>query len=91
MLLYTPESVYEMDHAALAVDGFSEPELMQRAGERVWREIDARWSGLHRITVFAGAGNNGGDAFVARVISAIYGNKVVACVRPGRDKALAVS
>lgn len=64
MLIYTPESVYKLDHAAVAADGFSEPELMQRAGERVWREIDARWPGLHRITVFAGAGNNGGDAFV---------------------------
>ena len=64
MLIYTPESVYKLDHAAVAADGFSEHELMQRAGERVWREIDARWPGLRRITVFAGAGNNGGDAFV---------------------------
>ena len=64
MLIYTPESVYKLDHAAVATDGFSEPELMQRAGERVWREIDARWPGLRHITVFAGAGNNGGDAFV---------------------------
>lgn len=64
MLLYTPEAVYQLDHAAVAVDGFSETELMQRAGECVWRAIDARWPQLKRITVFAGSGNNGGDAFV---------------------------
>lgn len=64
MLAYTPESVYALDRAAVEVDGFSEPELMQRAGERLWREIDRRWPDLARITVFAGSGNNGGDAFV---------------------------
>ena len=64
MLLYRPESVYQLDHAAVSLDGFSEPELMQRAGESVWRAIDARWPRLSRITVFAGSGNNGGDAFV---------------------------
>ena len=76
MLLYTPESVYELDHAAVATDGFSEPELMQRAGERVWREIDARWPGLGRITVFAGAGNNGGDAFVVALRAQAQGVEV---------------
>jgi NAD(P)H-hydrate epimerase len=64
MLLYTPETVYQLDRAAVAVDGYTEIELMQRAGERVWREMTQRWPGLSRITVFAGSGNNGGDAFV---------------------------
>ena len=76
MLIYTPESVYKLDHAAVATDGFSEPELMQRAGERVWREIDARWPGLSRITVFAGAGNNGGDAFVVALQARAQGVEV---------------
>ena len=64
MLLYTPETVYQLDHAAVSQDGFSEIELMQRAGAQVWRCIDARWPQLTGITVFAGSGNNGGDAFV---------------------------
>ena len=91
MLLYTPESVYEMDHAALAVDGFSEPELMQRAGERVWREIDARWSGLHRITVFAGAGNNGGDAFVVALRAQAQGVEVQLLVQGDLSRQSATS
>ncbi len=64
MQLYVPESVYRLDQAAVAVDGLSEIELMQRAGRRVWQALCARWPGIGRISVFAGSGNNGGDAFV---------------------------
>jgi len=64
MQLYVPESVYRLDQAAVAVDGLSEIELMRRAGGRVWQVLGERWPGVERITVFAGSGNNGGDAFV---------------------------
>jgi len=40
------------------VDGLSEINLMQRAGERVWREISSRWPDITRITIFAGSGNS---------------------------------
>ena len=39
MLLYTPETVYQLDRAAVDVDGFSEAELMRRAGEWVPADI----------------------------------------------------
>jgi NAD(P)H-hydrate epimerase len=64
MLLYSPEMVYRLDRAAVSEDGFSEIELMQRAGQSVWRAVQQRWPALEGITVFAGSGNNGGDAFV---------------------------
>lgn len=64
MLLFAPEQVYQLDQAAVAQDGLAEIELMQRAGRRVWETIVARWPGLTRISVFAGSGNNGGDAYV---------------------------
>ncbi len=64
MLLYTPESVYQLDKAAVVKDGFAEIELMQRAGRSVWRALLARWPAVEKVTVFAGSGNNGGDAFV---------------------------
>ncbi|MFZ9039318.1 MAG: NAD(P)H-hydrate epimerase, partial [Gammaproteobacteria bacterium] len=64
MLLYSPESVYQLDKAAVARDGFTEIELMQRAGQSVWRALLERWPGVEKISVFAGSGNNGGDAFV---------------------------
>ncbi len=67
MFLYSPESVYRMDKAAVDNDGLSEIELMGRAGESVWSGIVERWPELSRITVFAGSGNNGGDAFVVAI------------------------
>ena len=73
MELYTPESVYRLDQAAVERDRFSEVELMQRAGERVWRELIARWPDAAAISVFAGAGNNGGDAFVVALCARARG------------------
>jgi NAD(P)H-hydrate epimerase len=64
MLLYTPETVYQLDRAAVVKDGYTEVELMQRDGERVWQAMIERWPQLSRITVFVGSGNNGGDGFV---------------------------
>ena len=64
MLLYTPESVYALDRGAIEQDRVSGAELMARAGERVWQELSRRWPEAASISVFAGAGNNGGDAFV---------------------------
>lgn len=64
MQLYLPESVYALDQAAIEHDALSGIELMQRAGERVWRELQARWPQASRISVLAGSGNNGGDAYV---------------------------
>jgi len=76
MLLFNVESVYRLDRAAVEVDGLSEISLMQRAGERVWYEISNRWPELTRITIFAGAGNNGGDAFVVAILAHQQGKKV---------------
>jgi len=64
MLLYDTKTVYEMDRAAVVTDGLKEIELMRRAGQRVWQEISARWPEVSCVTIFAGSGNNGGDAYV---------------------------
>jgi len=53
MLLYLPEMVYQLDKAAVEQDGLAEIELMQRAGQCVWRSLLARWPGVSTITVFA--------------------------------------
>lgn len=76
MYLYQPESVYLMDRAAVEVDKLSEIELMGRAGARVWREIADRWPGISVVTIFAGSGNNGGDAFVVAILASKAGIKV---------------
>ena len=64
MFLYSPDKVYLLDKAAVKVDGFTEVELMGRAGRSVWSALRQRWPEAEKITVFAGSGNNGGDAFV---------------------------
>lgn len=81
MFLYDLESIYRMDRTAVAVDGLSEISLMQRAGERVWREISSRWPEFTRITIFAGSGNNGGDAFVVAILAKRQGLEVQFIVR----------
>lgn len=91
MFLYTPESVYRLDRAAVATDAFSEPELMQRAGARVWRAIDGRWPNLSSLTVFAGAGNNGGDAFVVALCARAQGVTVQLLVQGDLSRQSATS
>ena len=91
MKLYRPESVYRLDQAAFRVDGFAETELMQRAGEAVWRAIDQRWPQLSRITVFAGSGNNGGDAFVVALCAKRQGVEVQLLVQGDLSRQSATS
>ena len=76
MLLYLPEKVYLLDKAAVELDGLAEIELMLRAGQRVWRALVARWPELTKITVLAGVGNNGGDAFVVALSARQQGVEV---------------
>ena len=76
MLLYDTETVYQMDRAAVKTDGLAEIELMRRAGQRVWREITSRWPEVSCITVFAGSGNNGGDAYVVALAARTQGLEV---------------
>ncbi len=81
MFLYQSESVYQMDRAAVEADGLAEISLMQRAGGRVWREISDRWPELSHLTVFAGSGNNGGDAFVVAILAKRQGVEVQLIVK----------
>jgi hydroxyethylthiazole kinase-like uncharacterized protein yjeF len=76
MFLYDTKSVYQMDKAAVENDGLPGIRLMQRAGERVWLEISSRWPESTRITIFAGSGNNGGDAFVVAILAKQQGKQV---------------
>jgi len=76
MFLYDTKSVYQLDRTAVNADGLSEISLMRRAGERIWREILNRWPGMAHITIFAGSGNNGGDAFVVAILARQQGIKI---------------
>lgn len=62
--LYRAADCRAIDAAARRVDGLSAQLLMARAGRAALCEARARWPRVRHIGVLAGAGNNGGDAWV---------------------------
>ena len=71
MKVLTAEQMREADRRAIAL-GIHPLVLMENAGERVVEFLAARYAPLdaHRIVVFCGKGNNGGDGFVvARLLA----------------------
>ena len=69
MKIFTSEAIKKIDSATIAIDGITELELMERAASAVTYEIISRWRTSKRMVIFAGPGNNGGDALaVARML-----------------------
>lgn len=62
--LYTAEQTRVLDKTAITQFGIPGIRLMQRAGHAVFAEIVERFPHVDALTVFCGAGNNGGDGFV---------------------------
>ncbi|MGB5177816.1 MAG: NAD(P)H-hydrate epimerase, partial [Gammaproteobacteria bacterium] len=62
--LYTAAQVRELDRLAIADAGIPGFTLMTRAGEACWAVLRTHWPETRSMTVFCGAGNNGGDGFV---------------------------
>jgi len=66
--LYTAQQVRELDRIAIQDRGIPGIKLMKAAGRTVFDEIDHRWPGAP-ITVFCGAGNNGGDGYIVAALA----------------------
>ena len=62
--LYRAEQVRELDRCA--IDEFSIPSivLMRRAGQFTFEQLLARWPDVHRLSIWCGGGNNGGDGYI---------------------------
>ena len=63
LALYTAEQTRQLDKTAIEhfeIPGFK---LMKRAGAAVFNAITQRWD-KQQLTVFCGAGNNGGDGYI---------------------------
>lgn len=59
----------EADNFTIAHENILSINLMEKAASLIAEEISRRWDHTHRIIIFAGAGNNGGDAVaVARML-----------------------
>lgn len=69
MKIFTSELIREIDKATCEAQGISSLDLMERAASAVCCEIESRFNPTQRFVIFAGPGNNGGDALaVARML-----------------------
>jgi len=103
MKIFTNDAIKRIDKETMAIDGISELELMERAASAVAYEIISRWRTSKRMVIFAGPGNNGGDALaVARMLYEqgyhpevylfnIRSSYLSECCRANRDRLLEMS
>lgn len=69
MKILTCNQAKEADQYTIEKEQIPSIELMERAAAQITGEICSRWDHSHNIVVFAGPGNNGGDAVaVARML-----------------------
>ncbi len=69
MKILTAQQFRELDEYTVRQEGISSLELMERAARCVAEEILTTWTSDTPIVIFAGPGNNGGDALaVARIL-----------------------
>lgn len=90
-LLYTAAGVRELDRRAIEDHGIDGYRLMERAATAVFRLLCLRWPSAHRIGVFCGGGNNGGDGLVVARLARSAGlrPRVFLAGDPGRLKGAA--
>jgi hydroxyethylthiazole kinase-like uncharacterized protein yjeF len=70
MKIFFAEQIRKLDKYTVDFEPISSVDLMERASMAVVAQIKARWDNTTPVTVFAGPGNNGGDALaVARILS----------------------
>lgn len=62
MKIFTSEHIREIDKSTCESQNITSLELMERAANVVCCEIESRFGPSQRIVIFAGPGNNGGDA-----------------------------
>lgn len=71
MKIFTSAQIHELDKYTIEKEPISSIDLMERAAKALTRAIEAEWSADIPIVVFAGPGNNGGDALaVSRMLAA---------------------
>ena len=70
MKIFTSAQIHELDKYTIEHEPISSIDLMERAAEAIARSIADEWGAATPVVVFAGPGNNGGDALaVARLLS----------------------
>lgn len=69
MKIFTSAQIHELDKYTIEHEPITSLNLMERAAKALTRAIEEEWSNRTPVVVFAGPGNNGGDALaVARML-----------------------
>lgn len=70
MKIFTSAQIRELDKYTIENEPIKSIDLMERAAQAITRAITDEWSNATPVVVFAGPGNNGGDALaVARMMA----------------------
>ncbi len=70
MKIFTSAQIHELDKYTIEHEPISSINLMERAAKAITRSIEEKWTNHTPVVVFAGPGNNGGDALaVARLLA----------------------
>ena len=70
MKIFTGAQIHELDKYTIEHEPISSLNLMERAAKALTRAIEEEWNNRTPVVIFAGPGNNGGDALaVARMLS----------------------
>ncbi len=70
MKLFTGAQIHELDKYTIENEPIKSIDLMERAAKAITTAITAEWPSVTPVIVFAGPGNNGGDALaVARLLA----------------------
>ena len=71
--LYTGTQIGKIERRAADIAGLDSWTLMQRAGQCAFQLLQAKWPKARSLTVWCGAGNNGGDGYVVAGMAAQAG------------------
>ncbi|MBR1548122.1 MAG: NAD(P)H-hydrate dehydratase [Prevotella sp.] len=70
MKIFTSAQIHELDKYTIEHEPIASIDLMERAAQAITRAICTAWPATMPVVVFAGPGNNGGDALaVARLLA----------------------
>ena len=70
MKIFTAAQIHELDNYTITHEPIKSIDLMERAAKTLTRTIMDEWTDRTPMVIFAGPGNNGGDALaVARLLA----------------------
>lgn len=70
MKIFTGNQIHELDKYTIEHEPISSIDLMERASKAIYHAISAEYDNRISFVVFAGPGNNGGDALaVSRMLA----------------------